>query len=105
MRRASADRVRVRLALAPKLAELPAPASALGLRALALGPAGGEQPALARGERERRRERIGEAVRQARAAAGSEAILRVLEVDPGSRVPERRLTLTPYPEGEREGER
>ena len=99
LRRASADRTRILLALAPKLAELPAPASELGLRALVLGPAGGEQPALAPDERERRRERLGEAVRQARAAAGSDAVLRVLELDPGSRVPERRATLTPYPEG------
>jgi protein ImuB len=98
LRRASADRVRIRLALVPKLGELPAPAAALGLRALALGPAGGEQPALAPDEGERRRERLGEAVRQARAAAGSEAVLRVLELDPASRVPERRATLTPYPE-------
>ena len=64
LRRASADRMRIRLALAPKLGELPAPAAALGLRALALGPAGGEQPALSRDEAERRRERLGEAVRQ-----------------------------------------
>ena len=28
-----------------------------------------------------------------------ERVLRVLEVDPDSRVPERRVTLTPYPEG------
>jgi protein ImuB len=100
MRQASADRVRVRLALTPKLAELPAPVASLGLRALALGPAGGEQPALARDEHEHRRERIGEAVRQARAAAGADAVLRVLEVDPDSRVPERRVTLTPYPEAD-----
>jgi protein ImuB len=99
LRQASADRLRVRLALEPKLAELPAPAASLGLRALALGPAGGEQPVLAREERERRRERIGEAVRQARAAVGADAVLRVLEVDPDSRVPERRVALTPYPEG------
>ena len=99
LRQASADRLRVRLSLEPKLAELPAPAASLGLRALALGPAGGEQSVLAREEREHRRERIGEAVRQARAAAGADAVLRVLEVDPDSRVPERRVTLTPYLEG------
>jgi nucleotidyltransferase/DNA polymerase involved in DNA repair len=102
LRQASADRLRVRLALEPKLAELPAPAASLGLRALALGPAGGEQHVLAREERERRRERIGEAVRQARAAGGTDAVLRVLEIDPDSRVPERRVALTPYPEGEPE---
>jgi protein ImuB len=100
LRSPSADPIRLRLALAPKLTELPAPASAIGLRALALGPAGGEQPALTRDERERRRARIGEAVRQARAAAGAEAVMRVLEVDPASRVPERRTALTPYPEVE-----
>ena len=35
---------------------------------------------------------------RARAAGGSEAVLRVLEVDPDSRVPERRDVLMPFPE-------
>jgi hypothetical protein len=35
-------------------------------------------------------------VRQARAAAGRDAILRVIEADPRSRVPERRAILTPW---------
>src|SRR5215211_5242463 len=60
MRSASADVVRIRLALGPKLGELPAPASALALRALELGPPSGEQPALARTQAEHRRERLGE---------------------------------------------
>ena len=98
LRQASADRERLCLALTPKLAELPSPAGSLTLRALALGPSGGAQQSLTDDERERRRERLGEAVRQARAAVGREAVLRVLEVDPGSRVPERRTTLTPFPE-------
>ena len=98
LRQASADRERLCLALAPKLAELPSPAGSLTLRALVLGPSGGAQQSLTDDERERRRERLGEAVRQARAAVGREAVLRVLEVDPGSRVPERRNTLTPFPE-------
>ncbi len=97
LRAASADRERLCLALVPKLAGLPSPAGSLTLRALVLGPSGGAQPSLT-DEGERRRERLGEAVRQARAAAGREAVLRVLEVDPGSRVPERRATLTPFPE-------
>ncbi len=42
------------------------------------------------------RARLREAVRQARAAAGPEAALRVLEVDPDSRVPERRAVLAPF---------
>ncbi len=100
LRQASADRVRLRLALVPKLAELPSPAVSLILRALVLGPSGGAQPSLVDDEHERRRERLGEAVRQARAAVGREAVLRVLEVDPRSRVPERRTTLTPFPEAD-----
>jgi protein ImuB len=56
-----------------------------------------------RDARERRRARLAEAVRQARAAAGRDAVLRVLEVDPGSRVPERRATLAPFPEPQGSG--
>jgi protein ImuB len=96
LRRASAEPERLRLALLPKLDELPGPASRLGLRALALGPSGHDQPTLSRSPGERRRERLGEAVRQARAAGGRDAVLRVLDVDPRSRIPERRTMLTPF---------
>jgi protein ImuB len=96
LRSASAAPERLRAAIAPKLGALTAPAAALALRAIELAPAAGVQPALAEDPRERRREQLGEAVRQARAAAGSDAVLRVLEVDPGSRVPERWATLAPY---------
>ena len=40
--------------------------------------------------------RLRESVCQARADAGSDAALRVLEVDPQSRFPERRAVLTPF---------
>jgi protein ImuB len=96
LRRAGADPERLRLALLPKLGELPGPASTLGLRALALGPQGHDQPTLSRSPREQRRERLAEAVRQARVAGGRDAVLRVLDVDPRSRVPERRAMLTPF---------
>jgi protein ImuB len=96
MREASADRDRLALALAPKLGELPAPASSLALRALELGPAALVQPTLERSPDELRRRRIAEAVRQARAAAGRDAVVRVLEVEPESSVPERRAVFTPY---------
>jgi protein ImuB len=98
LRSASADPERLRLALLPKLADLPGPAARIGLRALHLGSPGHDQPPLARTATERRRERLGEAVRQARAAGGRDALLRVLDVDPGSRVPERRVMLTPFPD-------
>ena len=96
LREASAERTRLALALSPKLEELPGPASSLALRAIELGPPAHDQPPLERSPEERRRERIAEAVRQVRAAAGRDAVLRVLEVEPGSRVPERRAVFTPY---------
>lgn len=97
-RRATADRERLLLLLRPKLESLPAPASRLALRGLELGDGAPEQPQLLRDERAQRRGRLAEAVRQARAAAGRGAVLRVLDVDAASCVPERRATLTPFPE-------
>jgi hypothetical protein len=85
------------MALTPHLALLPGPATVLRLETVALGPPVGEQLSLAEPEEQRRR-RIAEAVRQARAAGGTDAVLRVLEVDRGSRLPERRAVLMPYPE-------
>ena len=97
LRSAGAERERLATLLVPLLSLLPGPASVLRLEAVSLGSAAGEQLALS-GPAEQRRRKIAEAVRQARAAAGSEAVLRVLEVDPSSRVPERREVLMPFPE-------
>jgi protein ImuB len=95
-REPTADPVRMRLALAARLGLLPAPAESLRLTAERLGPAAGGERALFEDKRVRRAERLREAVGQARAAAGPEAALRVLTVDPDSRVPERRAVLTPF---------
>jgi protein ImuB len=99
LRRPSASPEVLRLVLRPKLAELPGPAASLTLRAPELGPAAPCQLELSSGtiaaERERR---LAEAVRQVRAAAGAGALLRVLEVDGASRVPERWTMLTPFPD-------
>jgi protein ImuB len=97
LRRASADRSRLADSLLPHLALLPAPAATLRLEAMALGPETGEQLSLSSPEEQRRR-RIAEAVHQTRSAAGADSLLRVLEVDPESRVPERREVLMPFPE-------
>jgi protein ImuB len=99
LRRPSADPGRLRLVLGSKLAELPAPAEWLGVEVEAFGPPVGHQEPLIeeRGSEADRRARIAEAVRQARQAAGYEAALRVLEIDPGSRLPERRAALVPFP--------
>lgn len=83
--------------LTPRLAALPQPASALQLRALALGPQAADQLELSLGAGEPRRARLTEAIREVRAAAGAEALLKIVDVDARSRVPERRLVLTPYP--------
>ena len=95
-REALADPRRMRLVLAPKLADLPAPADALSLRAEGLGQASGDQRSLLVEAATVRAARLREAVRQARSVAGPEAALRILAVDPDSRVPERRLALTPW---------
>src|SRR5918999_2346530 len=99
LRNASADPQRIKLAVAPKLAELPAPADSLALEVEAFGPPAHDQGRLLDEAAAVRRARLGEAVRQARQAAGSEAALKVLDVDPRSRVPERRAVLAPFPEG------
>jgi protein ImuB len=99
LRQASADPDRLRIVLTPKLSELPAPAESIAVEVEAFGPPAREQARLIdeRGSAESRRERIGEAVRQARQAAGSDAALRVLAIDPESRLPERRAVLAPFP--------
>jgi protein ImuB len=99
LRQASADPERLRIVLTPKLGELPAPAESIALEVEAFGPPARKQPRLVeeRGSAESRRARIGEAVRQARQAAGADAALRVLAIDPDSRLPERRAVLAPFP--------
>jgi protein ImuB len=84
--------------LAPRLEELPGPATALHLRAVGLGPPARDQLELAVGGAEPRRRRLRAAVREVRAAQGAEALLKILPVDEASRVPERWALLTPYPE-------
>jgi protein ImuB len=99
LRRPSASPEVLRLVLRPKLAELPGPAESLTLRAPALGPAAPCQLELSSAAKAPERERrLAEAVRQVRASAGAGALLRVLEVDGASRVPERWTMLTPFPD-------
>jgi protein ImuB len=95
-REALSDPVRMRLALSPKLTTIPAPAEALRLAVERFGPPAADQPGLLDDPAAARRARLREAISQARAAAGPDAALRVLEVDPGSRFPERRAVLTPF---------
>ncbi len=91
-----ADPVRMRLALSQRLLLLPAPAERLRLSVERFGPPHAEGSALWEGGAQRRRARLREAIRQVRATAGADAALRVLAVDPDSRVPERRVVLAPF---------
>lgn len=101
-RAAIADSRRIVLALGPRLSHLPAPAEALCLEVERFGPPLAEQGELPRlrhatGVDARLRSgRLAEAVDQARAAAGPDAALRVVCVEPDSRVPERRAALVPF---------
>ncbi|HWF25684.1 MAG TPA: hypothetical protein VG275_09570 [Solirubrobacteraceae bacterium] len=91
-----ADTARMRLALAPRLTLVPAPAEVRRLAVEQFGPPASDQRSLLDEPVAARTERLREAIRQARAAAGPDAALRVLEIDPDSRVPERRAVLAPF---------
>ena len=98
-RHASADSGRIRTALAPKLAELPAPADSIALEVEAFGPPAHDQGRIVEERDAVRRARLDEAVRQARQAVGEGAAMRTLEVDPVSRLPELRAVLAPWTDG------
>lgn len=97
-REALADPARMSLALAPRLALLPAPAETLALGVERFGPPVTDQRSLLDEAVHERDARLREAVRQARTVAGADAALRVVEVEPGSRVPERWAMLAPFAE-------
>jgi protein ImuB len=92
-----ADRDRISLALSLRLLLLPAPAASLGLAVERFGPEAGEQRALLDEGHAARAARLREAVVQVRTVAGQDAAMRAVCVDPDSRVPERRVVLTPLP--------
>lgn len=96
-REALSDPERMCLALIPHLARVPAPVSTLRLTVERFGPAGGEQQTLLHDPVQARRSRLREAVHQAQAATGQEAALRILQINPDSRFPERRMLLAEEP--------
>jgi protein ImuB len=75
---------------------MPAPAETLRLAVERFGPLASDQRALLDDPSAARIARLREAIRQTRAVAGPDAAMRVLEVDPDSRFPERRTVLTPF---------
>ena len=95
LREPSADPVRLRTALGPKLAELPSPAVKLRLELVELSDQTGEQLELVRAEGEVLRGRLREGLRQVRASVGAGGVSTVVEVAPWSRIPEARALLVP----------
>ncbi len=96
LREATTDPERLALAALPRLGEIPGPVTDLWIGGDASGALGGHQLTAIPSPAQERRTRAGEAVRQVRAAQGLEAMLRVVEIEPWSRRPERRWALTPY---------
>jgi protein ImuB len=95
LRDATGDRTRLRAALGPKLAELPAPVLRLRLELAELSESRGEQLELVELAGRELRTRLREGLRQARASAGSGSVCTVVEVAPWSRIPEQRALLVP----------
>ena len=94
LREPSADADRIRIALAPRLAELPAPVLELRVELVELTePAGRQLELLAAGAEDR--SRLSEGLRQVRASTGSGSVCTVVEVAPWSRIPEARALFVP----------
>jgi len=95
LRESTADPARIRTALGPKLAELPAPVTALGLELGELAEWTGQQLELVRPEGAELRSKLKEGLRQVRASAAAGGVYTIVEVAPWSRIPEQRALLVP----------
>lgn len=94
LREPGADADRIRVALAPKLTELPEPALELKVELVELTePVGRQLELLAAGAEDR--SRLSEGLRQVRASTGSGSVCNVVEVAPWSRIPETRALFVP----------
>jgi nucleotidyltransferase/DNA polymerase involved in DNA repair len=95
LREPTADPARLRAALAPKLAELPAPALKLRLEVSQLAEHTGEQLELVAAEGSVLESKLREGLRQVKVAVGAGGVSTVVEVAPWSRIPEARALLVP----------
>lgn len=97
LREPTAEPERIRIALAPRLAEIPAPVLELRVELVELtAPTGQQLELLAAGAEDRTKLREG--LRQVRAGLGSGSVCTVVEVAPWSRIPESRALLVPRDE-------
>lgn len=90
----------LRMILAPGLDQLPRPAERLRLRVTAFAPGSPEQIEMGHQPEQTRRRRLSEAATQVQAVVGDSGLMRVLDAEPESHLPERRMLLTPYLTGE-----
>jgi len=95
LRDATAELGRLRVALGPKLQELPAPVLELRLEAVQLAEHTGLQLALVEPAGEEANVRLREGLKQVRASTGSGSVCTVVEVAPWSRIPETRALVVP----------
>ena len=95
LREATAERARLRAALGPKLAEIPAPVVELRLEAVQLAEHTGTQLAFVEPAGVELGNRLREGLRQVKASTGSGSVCAVVEVAPWSRIPEARALVVP----------
>jgi protein ImuB len=98
LREPAAERDRIRVALGPKLVELPAPVLELRLELVELTEDTGRQLELVRPAGSELRARLKDGLRQVRASTGGGAVCTVVEVAPWSRIPEARALFVPRDE-------
>ena len=98
LRDPTAEHDRLKAALTPKLAELPAPVLELRLELVDLTESRGMQLELVRAEGAVVRSHLREGLKQVRASTGSGSVCSVVEVSPWSRIPESRALLVPRDE-------
>ncbi len=96
LRDATAEVDRLVTVALPSLAEVTGPVETLVIRADASGRLAGHQLAVIEPGAVERARRAREAIRQVRASQGDEAVLRLVELEPWSQLPERRWALAPY---------
>lgn len=96
LRDATAQLDRLATLALPSLAEVSGPVDTLIIRADASGSVAGHQLAIVEPGAVERARRARDAIRQVRTAQGDEAVLRIVELEPWSQLPERRWALVPY---------
>jgi protein ImuB len=98
LRDPTAEPDRIKAALAPKLAELPAPVLELRLELVELTEHEGQQLELLPAAGAELDTRLREGLRQVRASTGTGSVCSVVEVAPWSRIPEARALFVPRDE-------